>query len=63
MEDIMRVLTKSELMRLTRLELLAHLRKTANALVTAPECSPDRINALINLRRINHALARRELSP
>ena len=56
----MRVLTKTELMRMTRLELLALLRQAANALVAAPELSPDRANALINLRKINGALVRRD---
>jgi hypothetical protein len=56
----MRVLTKSELMRMTRLELLALLRQAANALVAARECSPDRENALTNLRSINRALAWRD---
>ena len=63
MEEIMRVLTKSELMRMTRLELLALLRNTVNALLAAPEGSLDRVNALINLGRINRALARPELWP
>jgi hypothetical protein len=61
MEENMRVLTKTELMRMTRLELLALLREAASELVAAPECSPDRDNALINLRKINSALARRHV--
>jgi hypothetical protein len=63
MEEIMRVLTKTELLRMTHLELLALLRQAANELVAAPERSPDRANALINLRKINHALARRDHAP
>jgi hypothetical protein len=63
MEKNMRVLTKIELMRMTRLELLTLLRETANALVTSPEGSPDRANALINLRNIRRVLARRDLAP
>ncbi|MCC6889087.1 MAG: hypothetical protein IT536_11190 [Hyphomicrobiales bacterium] len=58
----MRVLTKSELARMTRLELLALLRQAANALGTAPEHSPDRETALINLRKIQRALALSPLS-
>ena len=54
----MRVLTKTELMRMTRLELLALLRQAANELVAAPERSPDRANALVNVRNINCVLAR-----
>jgi hypothetical protein len=56
MEETMRVLTKSELLRMTRLELLALLRQAANELVAAPERSPDRANAIANLRKINRAL-------
>ena len=52
----MRVLTKSELARMTRLELLALLRQVANELVSAPETSPERENALANLHKINRAL-------
>jgi len=59
----MRVLTKTELSRMTRLELLALLRQAANELVAAPECSPDRENALANLRNINRILARSDLAP
>jgi hypothetical protein len=63
MKEKMRVFTESELLRLTRLELLALLRQTANALANAPELSPDRENACINLRRISRALARRDPAP
>lgn len=59
----MRVLTKSELMRMTHLELLALLREAANELVAAPELSPDRANALINLHNIRRVLARHEAAP
>jgi hypothetical protein len=63
MEENMRVLTKSELMRMTRLELLALLRQAATELTASPERSPDRANALINLRNINRMLARRDTAP
>lgn len=41
---------------MTRLELLALLRQVANALVAAPELSPDRAIALVKLFNINRAL-------
>ena len=41
----MRLLTKSELARMTRLELLAEVRQAASELVAAPEHSPERENA------------------
>jgi hypothetical protein len=63
MEENMRVLTKAELLRVTRLELLPLLRQAASELVAAPECSPDRENALANLRNLNRALARPDRSP
>lgn len=59
----MRVLTKTELMRMTRLELLALLRQAANELVTERECSPERANALTNLCKIRWVLTRRDFSP
>jgi hypothetical protein len=58
----MRVLTKSELLRMTRLELLALLRQAANELLTTRECSPERENALRNVRNVQRVLARLEPS-
>jgi hypothetical protein len=63
MEGKMRVLTKSELLRMTRLELLALLRQAASELVTAPANSPGRDNVLANLQKINRALARNDPMP
>ena len=59
----MRVLTITELMRLTRTELCALLSRITNELPDFPEGSPDRDNALTNLRNIRWALARRDFSP
>ena len=59
----MRVLTISELMRLTRIELTGLLGQITNALPGLPEGSPDRQSALINLRNISAVLVRRGLSP
>jgi hypothetical protein len=55
----MRVLTQSELARMTRLELLAVLRQAANELLTTPQRSPERENALANLRKVSRALEAR----
>lgn len=59
----MRVLTKSKLARMTRLAFLALLRRAANELVATPEHSPERENALVNVRRINRVLAQRQPEP
>ena len=59
----MRVLTLTELMRLTRIELCALLTRITNELPDYPEGSPERDNALTNLRNIRAALARRDFSP
>ena len=59
----MRVLTLTELMRLTRTELCALAAQVTNALADYPEGSPERDNALTNLRNIRWALARRDFSP
>ena len=59
----MRVLTLTELMRLTRTELCALAAQFTNALADYPEGSPERDNALTNLRNIRWALARRDFSP
>ena len=59
----MRVLTITELMRLTRTELCALLTRIANELPGFPEGSAERANAHINLRNIRFVLARRNPSP
>ena len=59
----MRVLTLTELMRLTRTELCALLTRITNELPTFPEGSPERAKALSALANIRRALARRDFSP
>jgi hypothetical protein len=63
MEETMRVLTLTELMRLTRTELCGLFTQIMSELATLPEGSPERDNALTNLRNIRCALARRDFSP
>ena len=63
MEETMRVLTLTELMRLTRIELCALAAQITNALTEFPEGSTERLNAQINLRNIRSVLARRDFSP
>jgi len=59
----MRVLTLTELMRLTRIELCSLLTQITNELWTCPEGSPERDNALTTLRNIRWVLALRDFSP
>jgi hypothetical protein len=59
----MRVLTITELMRLTRTELCALLARITNDLPGLPEGSVERANAHVNLGNIRRLLARRDLSP
>lgn len=59
----MRVLTITELMRLTRTELCALLTRITNQLPDFPEGSAERDNALTTLRNIRFVLARRDYSP
>jgi hypothetical protein len=59
MEETMRVLTLTELMRLTRIELCALLTRITNELPDLPEGSAERDNALTTLRNIRFVLARR----
>ena len=59
----MRVLTINELLRLTRIELCGLLTQIISELPTFPEGSPERDNALTNLRNIRWVLARRDFSP
>jgi hypothetical protein len=59
----MRVLTITELMRLTRTELCALLTRITNELPALPERSVERANAHINLRNIRRLMLRRDPSP
>ncbi len=59
----MRVLTLTELMRMTRTELCSLAARIAAELPTYREGSPHRTTACINLRNIRAVLARRDLSP
>jgi hypothetical protein len=63
MEETMRVLTLTDLMRLTRTELCALAARITNELPEFPEGSVERANALINLGNVRRVLARRDLSP
>jgi hypothetical protein len=63
MEEAMQVLTITELMRLTRIELCALAARITNALPEFPEGSVERQNALMILRNIRCVLARRDFSP
>jgi hypothetical protein len=63
MEETMRVLTITELMRLTRTELCALLTRITNELPAFPEGSVERANALTTLRNIRFVLVRRTPSP
>jgi hypothetical protein len=63
MEETMRVLALTELMRLTRAELYHLLMSITAALPDYPEGSPERADALLNLSNIRWVLARRDFSP
>jgi hypothetical protein len=63
MEETMRVLTLTDLMRLTRIELCALLTRITNELPEFPEGSVERANALTSLRNIRYVLMRRDYSP
>jgi hypothetical protein len=63
MEETMRVLTLNEPMRLTQTELCGLVAEMTKALAELPEDSTEREIALINLRNIRAALARRDFSP
>jgi hypothetical protein len=63
MEETMRVLTLTELMRLTRVELCKLAQEITIEPSTLAEGSPERANALTNLRNIRFVLARRDYSP
>ncbi|HXM33720.1 MAG TPA: hypothetical protein VN920_00900 [Pyrinomonadaceae bacterium] len=59
----MQVLTLTELMRLTRIELCGLAARITAELSTYREGSPQRTAACINLRNIRFVLARRDFSP
>jgi hypothetical protein len=59
----MRMLTLTELMLLTRIELCALHARITNLLPDFPEGSSERTNAVANLRSIRFVLARRDFSP
>jgi hypothetical protein len=63
MEETMRVLTLTDLMRLTRTELCALAAQITNELPEFPEGSVERANALITLGNVRRILARRDFSP
>jgi hypothetical protein len=63
MEETMRALAQTELMRLTRTELYDLLTRIMNALPDFSEGSAERVNALLNLGNIRRVLAHRDFSP
>jgi hypothetical protein len=63
MEEIMRVLTMTELMRLTRNELCGIESEITMALPEHPESSPERNIADRNLRSIRRVLTWYDLAP
>jgi hypothetical protein len=63
MEEIMRLLTIHELMRLTRIELCDLAGRITNALPEYPDHSDGYANARLNLRNIRRVLARRKSAP
>jgi hypothetical protein len=62
-EKTMRVLTQGELMRATRTELSALLRRIASELPNLPEGSPELRAAHANLQNIRMALTRPDFRP
>jgi hypothetical protein len=63
MEEKMRVLSQSELLRLSRIELTMLLRKIASELPALPEGSHELRTAHYNLYNIRLTLARPEHRP
>lgn len=59
----MRVLTPTELMRLTRTELFALAARMTTALSEFPEGSYEYATAYVNLWNIRRVLAQRDFSP
>jgi hypothetical protein len=63
MEETMRLLTITELMRLSKIELCDLAARITNTFPDLPEGSPERAAAVMNLRNIRTMLARRNFSP
>jgi hypothetical protein len=63
MEETMRVLTLTELLRLTRTELCALITEIASGMADLPEGTPELHNAHANLLKIRWALARGDFAP
>ncbi|HKB89914.1 MAG TPA: hypothetical protein VKC60_05290, partial [Opitutaceae bacterium] len=63
MEETMRVLTQTDLMRLTRIELCALAARMITALSEFRESSCEHVTAYVNLWNIRRVLARRDFSP
>jgi hypothetical protein len=59
----MRILTLTEPMHLTRIELCDLAARITNAFPDLPEGSAERQSAVTNLRNIRMMLARRDFSP
>ncbi len=59
----MRLLTITELMRLSKIELCNLAARIRQELPGFPEGSPERANAAKNLANIRQILARRDFSP
>ena len=59
----MRVLTLTELLRMTRTELCALITEIASGMADLPEGTPELHNAHANLSKIRWALARGDFSP
>jgi hypothetical protein len=63
MEETMRILSITEPMRLSKIELCDLAARITNAFPDLPEGSVERANAVTNLRSIRVMLARRDFSP
>jgi hypothetical protein len=63
MEETMEVLTMTELMRLTRAELCGLESRVRITMPAHPEGSPERNNAVRNLRNIRRVLTWYNLAP
>jgi hypothetical protein len=63
MEKTMRVLTLTELMRLSKIELCDLLARITNVLPDFAEGSAERANALLNLGNVRRVLVRHDFSP
>lgn len=63
MEETMRILSITELERLSKIELCDLAARITNAFPDFPEGSTERANAVMNLRNIRTMLSRRDFSP